>query len=95
MRLILDTNIFVSGIFFNGPPAMILAGWRDGRIQVIVSESILEEYRSVGARLAAGFRGIDIEPFMRLISLTATLYRTPALPSLATASGKSAIPEDL
>jgi predicted nucleic acid-binding protein len=48
---------------------------------ILDTEAILEEYRTVGMRLAAGFKGIDIEPFMRLISLTATLYRTPALPS--------------
>lgn len=35
----------------------------------------------MGMRLAADFKGIDIEPFLRLISLTATLYRTPALPT--------------
>ena len=81
MRVILDTNIFVSGIFFSGPPARILEAWRDGKIQIVISEAILEEYRTVGMRLAAGFKGVDIDPFLRLVSITGRLYRSPALPS--------------
>ena len=72
MRVILDTNIFVSGIFFSGPPARILEAWRDGKIQIVVSEEILEEYRTVGMRLAAGFKGVDIDPFLRLRGILST-----------------------
>jgi len=81
VRVILDTNIFISGIFFSGPPARILEAWRDGKIQIVVSEAILEEYRTVGMRLAANFKGMDIDPFLRLVSLTGRLYRAPAMPS--------------
>ena len=37
MRAIIDTNVFVSGIFFHGPPYAILDAWRDGRLKLIVS----------------------------------------------------------
>jgi len=37
MRIVLDTNVFVSGIFFSGPPYQILKAWRDGRVQLLVS----------------------------------------------------------
>jgi len=80
LKVVLDTNIFISGIFFGGPPARILEAWRDGRIQIVLSESILEEYRKVGLRLARNYKGIDIGPFLRLLSLTARLYRAPSLP---------------
>ena len=43
MRVILDTNVFVSGVFFRGPPYQILTAWRDGKIQLVVSPEILEE----------------------------------------------------
>jgi putative PIN family toxin of toxin-antitoxin system len=81
VRVILDTNIFVSGIFFSGPPARILEAWRDGKIQIVVSEAILEEYRTVGMRLGVDFKGVDIEPFLNLVSLTARMYGAPALPT--------------
>ena len=30
MKIIPDTNVFVSGVFFSGPPYQILKAWRDG-----------------------------------------------------------------
>ena len=29
MRTILDTNVFISGIFFAGPPSQILKAWEN------------------------------------------------------------------
>ena len=52
MRIILDTNVFISGIFFTSPPFQILKAWRDGRVQLLVSPSILDEYQRIGAELA-------------------------------------------
>ena len=48
MRVVLDTNVLVSGIFFSGPPAKILAAWADGRFEMVASVEILAEYRRVG-----------------------------------------------
>ena len=36
MRIVLDTNVFISGIFFTGPPYQILKAWRDGKVQLLV-----------------------------------------------------------
>ena len=35
MKVVLDTNVFVSGVFFGGPPHKILDAWRDGKIQLL------------------------------------------------------------
>ena len=35
MRLILDTNVLMSGVFFAGPPAQILEAWSDGEVQLV------------------------------------------------------------
>ncbi|NOY85319.1 MAG: PIN domain-containing protein [Nitrospirae bacterium] len=51
MRVILDTNVLVSGIFFSGPPYQILSAWRDGKIAFVISPEILEEYERVGEAL--------------------------------------------
>jgi len=32
MRIVIDTNVFVSGVFFRGPPNRILLAWRDGLV---------------------------------------------------------------
>jgi predicted nucleic acid-binding protein len=39
MRIVLDTNVFVSKVFFGGPPYQILKAWRDGKVQLLVSPS--------------------------------------------------------
>ena len=41
--MVIDTNVFVSGVFWKGPPARILDAWRDGLIEMILSPTILDE----------------------------------------------------
>ena len=53
MRVVLDTNVLVSGVFFSGLPRRILEAWRDRRVELVVSLEILEEYRRVGERLSS------------------------------------------
>ncbi len=69
MRVVLDTNVFVSGVFFSGPPFQILSAWRDSRIQLVVSAEILEEYRRVGERLEAGQSGTAFSQILLLVAL--------------------------
>ena len=45
MKVVLDTNVLVSGIFFSGPPAAILKAWSRGKIRMMVSPEILDEYK--------------------------------------------------
>jgi len=43
MKVVLDTNIFISGIFWLGNPNKIVNAWRDGKIDIIISEETLLE----------------------------------------------------
>ena len=54
MRVVLDTNVVLSGVFFGGVPGEILAAWSRGRFDVIVSAQVLDEYERSGAALAHG-----------------------------------------
>jgi putative PIN family toxin of toxin-antitoxin system len=48
MRVVLDTNVLISGIFFSGgPPGEIVEKWINGDFTVIFSPAILEEYIAV------------------------------------------------
>lgn len=67
MKIVLDTNAFVSGIFFTGPPYQILEAWRDGKLQLAISEDILKEYQRVGLILAEQFPAIDLRPILDLV----------------------------
>lgn len=47
-RVVLDTNVIVSGTLTSGgPPAIILDAWRQGRFLLIISEAIIEEVKDV------------------------------------------------
>ena len=80
MRVILDTNVFVSAVFFSGPPYQILKAWRDNKIQVVVSPEILEEYQRVGGILVKQFPKVDLGPIIDLLALEANLVSPPPLP---------------
>jgi uncharacterized protein len=46
MRAVLDTNVLVSAVLSpQDPPARVLKLWRQGRFDVVLSRSILAEYR--------------------------------------------------
>ena len=53
LRLVLDTNVLLSGIAYpDCIPGKIVAAWRGGSIDVVLSTWILEELRRVLPRLA-------------------------------------------
>ncbi len=79
MKLIVDTNVFVSGVFFSGPPFMILDAWRHSKVSLVISPEILDEYRRVGERLATQFPGVDLEPWIELLMLKTSLVDAPPL----------------
>jgi predicted nucleic acid-binding protein len=61
MRVVLDTNVLMSGIFFTGPPARILAAWAEGDLDLLASVDILAEYRRVGDRLRKKYPSVARE----------------------------------
>ncbi len=76
MKIVLDTNVLMSGMFFSGPPHEILKLWRDGQIELLISDAIFEEYQRVGLVLAKKYPGIDISSFLNLIQRRAILIDT-------------------
>ncbi len=47
MKVILDTNVLVSGLFFTGRPYRILKAWHAGQFILFASTEILDEYERV------------------------------------------------
>ena len=72
MKVVVDTNVFVSGVVFGGPPGDVLTAWRDKRIELVVSAEIIEEYVRLGECLSARFPGVDIGPALGLVAAFAT-----------------------
>jgi|SRR5687768_16128720 len=55
IRVVLDTNVVLSGIFFAGVPGRILDAWRAGGLTLVLSPAILAEYYRAGTALAARY----------------------------------------
>jgi len=80
MRVVIDTNVFVS-TFFGGKPRKVIDLWKKGEITICLSPPIIEEYINVLRRL-----GLKEEPEIgELIDLFAKGYhllfitKTPSL----------------
>ena len=43
MRAVFDTNVFISGIFWNGISAEVLGLWRSGKVSLVTSNEIISE----------------------------------------------------
>lgn len=80
MNVVLDTNVFVAGVFFSGPPATILRAWREGRIRLVVSPPIMDEYRRVMRELSLQFPSVEPGPMLELLAVHARLVNAPRLP---------------
>jgi len=80
VRIILDTNVFVSGVFFSGPPYQILKAWRDGILNLVISEEIFEEYQRVGEVLGEQYPMVALQPILDLVRVRAQIYPVKCLP---------------
>ena len=56
IRAVVDTNVFVSGVFWKGPPYQVLQAWSEGRFKLIATAPILDEYERVLTELSAKYQ---------------------------------------
>lgn len=80
MRVVVDTNVLISGVFFGGIPGRILSAWAAGRFDLVLSPPILEEYQRVGRELARQHPelGSSLEPILALLTTHAILIDAPS-----------------
>jgi putative PIN family toxin of toxin-antitoxin system len=65
MRIVVDTNVLVSGLLSpHGPPGRIVDGVVSEELVVLFDDRILDEYRDVLARPKFGFGARDIDDLL-------------------------------
>ena len=69
MARFIDTNVFVSGIFWKGAPHKVLEAWMQGRFKLIICPSILTEYWRVVDGLMLQYPGLDASTIMELVNI--------------------------
>ena len=79
MKIVLDTNVFISGIFFSGPPSKILQAWRDSKIQLLFSEEILVKYQRVADELSSKFPAVNIDRVIELLTIQGEIVETQGI----------------
>lgn len=81
MRVVLDTNVVVSGLPFGGVPGRILTAWTSGAFVLVLSPPVLDEYRRVGRELAKGRAPLNaaLDALLALVAVRATMIDAPRL----------------
>jgi uncharacterized protein len=77
VKVVVDTNVLVSGFLFAGVPGQLLTAWNEGRITLVISAPILAEYREVGEELNTRYGPLDFESFAALIVMNSDLVDAP------------------
>ena len=64
MRVVVDTNVLVSGIFFRGLPGRVLEAWSEGRFELVLTPAIYDEYGRTCDRLGAQHQGLRYQSIL-------------------------------
>jgi uncharacterized protein len=67
VRIVLDTNILVSGIFWKGIPYKILECWIEDKFKLLITKEILDEYQKTLAKISKGKRDDIVNTWAMLI----------------------------
>lgn len=68
MKVILDTNVLVSGIFFpHGFPRRILQAWEQGKFSLVASQEIFYEYEGTSHDLQNKYPTANAAEFLDVI----------------------------
>ena len=85
MKIVLDTNVVVSGIFFGGVPRAILEAWAEGRFEWFLSPSIFDEYLRTCDRLGEAHPTLEYQGLLALVVGHASLVPDAESPEPITA----------
>ena len=59
MRIVVDTNVLASAVFFGGKPYQLLHYIMEGRVDVVASKEIVDEYEEIVSRLQQKYPAIS------------------------------------
>jgi len=80
MKIIIDTNVMISAIFFGGKPLKILEGWSSKVYSLVISHEILTEYFEVAQRLNSKYPSVNAKPILSTIASNAEISFSVAFP---------------
>ena len=78
MRVVLDTNVLISGLLFpGGPPLRLLDAWRGGAFDLVLSDFVIDEMTRVWSHLAPRLKQTpaDLSDFLDMLYLRGELVQ--------------------
>ena len=79
MRVVLDTNVVMSAIFFGGDPKTIIRAAVSKRLELVSTTAVRAEYREVAERLHAHYPTISYRRPLAILESLVTLVRPATL----------------
>jgi len=79
VRVVVDTNVLMSGIFFGGTPGRIVDAVKLGQVTLTVSPGILDEYRRVAEDLESTYGELEAQSLITLLAAGADVVDAPDL----------------
>jgi len=79
LRIVVDTNVLVSGAFFGGGPFRILMACIEGTFQLVLSPDILREYRRAGRVFSGRRANSAFDKFLGHLVAQALIVDAPGL----------------
>jgi putative PIN family toxin of toxin-antitoxin system len=79
MRIVIDTNVVISGIFWKGNPNRILRAWFKDKFDVLISPGILIEYEKVIKRMESGLSAEEIQKWIEIIVNHSIIIEAPLI----------------
>ena len=98
MRLVLDTNVLVSGLLYpGGPPSRLVKAWRAGAFDLVISDFVIDELTRIWAHLASRLNASpnDLADFIDTIGVRAELLRIDATMLAQASTAGLRDPDDL
>lgn len=85
MRVVVDTNVVISGLLWGGPPNQIMKWARDGRFEILTCEKTADEFKRVlqYKRFSQRLAELDVTPqevfayFLNIVYFVADLDKLP------------------
>ena len=78
MRVVLDTNVLISGLLFpGGPPLRLMDAWRGGAFDLVLSDFVIDEMTRVWGHLAPRLKQTpaDLSDFLDMLYLRGELVQ--------------------
>lgn len=79
MRLVLDTNVVMSAIFFGGDPRIIIRAAIAKKVEIVATQTLVDEYHEVAERLHEYYPAVSYRRPLAIFESLLKIVRSPTL----------------